>query len=79
MLFYFPEISCGVPPPPSLRGGYKFKWLENRGSATYNCQTGYNLQGQHTLICDSTGEWGQPPCCVSECCNHILLVFNHTL
>ena len=42
-------------------------------TATYSCNTGYNLVGDSTRTCQATGEWsGSEPTC--ECMLHIKLV-----
>ena len=60
------EINCGIPPPPSLRGGYAYSGTEYGDQVTYDCECGYDLDGEQVLTCGETGEWGQPPCCRSK-------------
>ena len=36
-------------------------------TATYSCDTGYNLMGNSTRTCQATGNWsGNEPACISE-------------
>ena len=55
--------NCGLPPPPPLRGGYAFDGTEYGDQVTYDCECGYDLEGDQVLTCGETGEWGPPPCC----------------
>ena len=57
--------SCGMPPQP-LRAEYNYTGVKYGDTATYSCQSGYDLEGNQTLTCDSTCEWTVTPCCISE-------------
>ena len=61
-----PGTQCGIPPPPPLRGGYAFSGTEYGDQVTYDCECGYDLEGEQVLTCGETGKWGQPPCCRSK-------------
>ena len=67
LLYNLIEIACGIPPPPPLRGGYAFTGMHYGDTVTYDCECDYDLDGPQTLTCGSSGEWGQPPCCLREC------------
>ena len=66
LLYNLIVISCGAPPPPPLSGEYDHTGLKYGDTATYTCDPGYAVEGNQILTCDSTGEWGQPPRCISE-------------
>ena len=43
-------------------------------NATYSCDTGYNLVGNSTRVCQATGNWsGSAPTCQGM----LLLIFSH--
>ena len=49
-----------------------------RQTATYSCNTGYNLVGDSTRTCQATGEWsGSEPTC--ECMLLTLVVLSQVL
>ena len=76
LLCHLTVISCGAPPPPPLRGEYDYMGgLVD--TVTYKCHHKYDLEGNRTLTCNSTGEWEAPPCCKSEC-YHIMWVVHPT-
>ena len=54
-----------MPPPPPLRGGYAFTGVEYGDQVTYDCECGYDLDGDQVLTCE-TGDWGEAPCCRSK-------------
>ena len=56
-----------MPPPPPLRGGYAFSGFDYGSTVTYDCECGYELLGEQTNTCGSTGDWGVAPCCKREC------------
>ena len=62
------------PPAPPLRGSYSYTGVKYGDTVTYYCEPGYELEGNQNLTCGITGEWGQPPCCISE-----YIARNHTL
>ena len=57
-------VDCGSLTDPAngnvtLNAGTKFEQ-----TATYSCNTGYNLVGDSTRTCQATGEWsGSAPTC----------------
>ena len=62
----FAGISCGVPPPPPYRGGYAFTGMDYGDTVTFDCECGYDLEGEQIVACGDTGDWGLPPCCRSK-------------
>ena len=76
LLYILTVISCGVPPPPPLRGEYTHTGEKYGDNVTYTCEPGYDVEGNQTLTCDVDGEWGQPPSCQRECyCRNKVLSF----
>ena len=49
-----------------------------RQTATYSCDTGYNLMGKSTLTCQATGEWsGNTPTCQGMLLHSVYLCSFH--
>ncbi len=52
-------------------------------TATYTCNTGYNIVGSESRTCGASGVWsGQPPVCnckINVNCMTIILWFDHSL
>ncbi|XP_022382331.1 seizure 6-like protein 2 isoform X8 [Enhydra lutris kenyoni] len=62
-------LSCGFPPRPA-HGDVSVTDLHPGGTATFHCDSGYQLQGEETLIClnGTRPAWsGEPPSCVASC------------
>ena len=63
-IFYLTDMNCSTLTDPangqvSYTAGTPF-----RQTATYSCDTGYNLVGDSTRICHDTGVWsGSEPTC----------------
>lgn len=61
-------LSCGFPLRPA-HGDVSVTDLHPGGTATFHCDSGYQLQGEETLIClnGTRPAWsGGPPSCVGE-------------
>lgn len=61
-------LSCGFPPRPA-HGDVSVTDLHPGGTATFHCDSGYQLQGEETLIClnGTRPAWsGEPPSCMGE-------------
>lgn len=61
-------LSCGFPPRPA-HGDVSVTDLHPGGTATFHCDSGYQLQGEETLIClnGTRPAWtGEPPSCTGE-------------
>uniref|UniRef100_A0A671FMQ1 Seizure 6-like protein 2 n=1 Tax=Rhinolophus ferrumequinum TaxID=59479 RepID=A0A671FMQ1_RHIFE len=62
-------LSCGFPPRPA-HGDVSVTDLHPGGSATFHCDSGYQLQGEETLIClnGTRPAWSsEPPSCMASC------------
>uniref|UniRef100_A0A2K5IY98 Seizure 6-like protein 2 n=1 Tax=Colobus angolensis palliatus TaxID=336983 RepID=A0A2K5IY98_COLAP len=62
-------LSCGFPPRPA-HGDVSVTDLHPGGSATFHCDSGYQLQGEETLIClnGTRPSWnGETPSCMASC------------
>uniref|UniRef100_A0ABI7ZQ83 Seizure related 6 homolog like 2 n=1 Tax=Felis catus TaxID=9685 RepID=A0ABI7ZQ83_FELCA len=62
-------LSCGFPPRPT-HGDVSVTDLHPGGTATFHCDSGYQLQGEETLIClnGTRPAWsGEPPSCMASC------------
>ncbi|XP_045849759.1 seizure 6-like protein 2 isoform X1 [Meles meles] len=62
-------LSCGFPPRPA-HGDVSVTDLHPGGTAAFHCDSGYQLQGEETLIClnGTRPAWsGEPPSCVASC------------
>uniref|UniRef100_A0A8C7EYI4 Seizure 6-like protein 2 n=1 Tax=Neovison vison TaxID=452646 RepID=A0A8C7EYI4_NEOVI len=62
-------LSCGFPPRPA-HGDVSVTDLHPGGTATFHCDSGYQLQAEETLIClnGTRPAWsGEPPSCVASC------------
>ena len=77
LLYNLTVISCGVPPPPLLRGEYNYTEVKYGDTVIYTCGSEYNLEGNQNLTCDVSGEWAQPPCCLSEYFSSLWVVDCH--
>lgn len=61
-------LSCGFPPRPA-HGDVSVTDLHPGGTATFHCDSGYQLHGEETLIClnSTRPAWsGEPPSCMGE-------------
>ncbi|XP_057343118.1 seizure 6-like protein 2 isoform X13 [Manis pentadactyla] len=62
-------LSCSFPPRPA-HGDVSVTDLHPGGTATFHCDSGYQLQGEETLIClnGTRPAWsGEPPSCIASC------------
>ncbi|KAM6155460.1 seizure 6-like protein 2 isoform 10-T10 [Rhynchocyon petersi] len=62
-------LSCGFPPRPA-HGDVSVTDLHSGGTATFHCDSGYQLQGEETLIClnGTRPAWSsEPPTCIASC------------
>uniref|UniRef100_A0A8C6DLQ9 Seizure 6-like protein 2 n=1 Tax=Moschus moschiferus TaxID=68415 RepID=A0A8C6DLQ9_MOSMO len=62
-------LSCGFPPRPA-HGDVSVTDLHPGGTATFHCDSGYQLQGEETLVClnGTRPAWSsEPPSCVASC------------
>ncbi|XP_062955770.1 seizure 6-like protein 2 isoform X9 [Cynocephalus volans] len=62
-------LSCGFPPQPA-HGDVSVTDLHPGGTATFHCDSGYQLQGEETLIClnGTRPAWNsEPPSCMASC------------
>ncbi|XP_065776423.1 seizure 6-like protein 2 isoform X8 [Muntiacus reevesi] len=62
-------LSCGFPPRPA-HGDVSVTDLHPGGTATFHCDSGYQLQGEETLIClnGTRPAWSsEPPSCMASC------------
>ncbi|XP_074053395.1 seizure 6-like protein 2 isoform X2 [Macrotis lagotis] len=62
-------LSCGFPPRPP-HGDVSVTDLHPGGTATFHCDSGYQLQGEETLVCLNATRpaWsGEPPACLAAC------------
>uniref|UniRef100_A0A8C4MAK9 Seizure 6-like protein 2 n=1 Tax=Equus asinus TaxID=9793 RepID=A0A8C4MAK9_EQUAS len=62
-------LSCGFP-PRLAHGDVSVTDLHPGGTATFHCDSGYQLQGEDTLIClnGTRPSWsGEPPSCMASC------------
>uniref|UniRef100_A0AC11C426 Seizure related 6 homolog like 2 n=1 Tax=Ovis aries TaxID=9940 RepID=A0AC11C426_SHEEP len=62
-------LSCGFPPQPA-HGDVSVTDLHPGGTATFHCDSGYQLQGEETLVClnGTRPAWSsEPPSCVASC------------
>ncbi len=68
-------VSCGNPPNVGNAMMSSPTRVTFGGTATYTCNTGYQLSGSATVTCQVTGSWNTPPSCacmliatISQCC-----------
>ena len=61
---FLTAVNCGsLANPTNGRVSYPYE-TTYRDTATYSCNTGYNLDGSSTRRCSSTGSWsGSEPTC----------------
>ncbi|XP_027718806.1 seizure 6-like protein 2 isoform X3 [Vombatus ursinus] len=62
-------LSCGFPPRPP-HGDVSVTDLHPGGTATFHCDSGYQLHGEDSLICLNATRpaWsGEPPACLAAC------------
>ncbi|XP_011377008.1 seizure 6-like protein 2 isoform X9 [Pteropus vampyrus] len=62
-------LSCGFPPRPA-HGDVSVTDLHPGGTATFHCDSGYQLQGEETVVClnGTRPAWsGEPPSCIASC------------
>ncbi len=72
-LFNWPDFMCvslytsaAVPcgdPPTIPNGSRTFTVTTFGGTATYTCNTGYQLSGSSTVTCQASGSWSTVPTC----------------
>ena len=66
LLCFFSEIVCpGLDDPAN--GEVTVNGVTPGDTATYSCNTGYNLVGAETVTCGDDGAWSaDPPMCTRE-------------
>ena len=63
LVFLSTAVDCGTLPNP-VNGQVSTTGTTLGQTATYSCNTGYNLIGGSTRTCQATGAWsGSPPTC----------------
>ncbi len=62
--FLLQGFSCG--PPPTIRNGSPGKPRNSQLGriVEYSCNTGYELSGSVTVICQASEIWNTPPSCI---------------
>lgn len=56
-------LDCGVPSSPA-NGSVIYITTIYGSVITYACDIGFNLHGDHSAICEKTGQWSnRPPTC----------------
>ena len=65
--FHSTVVDCGTLNTPTNGVVSHFNGTTFRQTATYSCNTGYNLVGDSTRICQADGMWSRSePTCISE-------------
>ena len=57
-------VDCGQPESPDPNGAVSVDETTLGNTATYSCNSGYNLVGSSTVTCLASGQWsdGAPTC-----------------
>jgi len=64
VFLFLTAVDCGNLPDPDNGQVNHTAGTTFRETATYSCNTGYNLVGDSTRTCNATGEWsGSAPTC----------------
>ena len=65
MFLIFADVDCGNLTAPANGSVTHTSGTTFGQTATYSCNTGYNLVGDSTRTCQATGQWsGSAPTCV---------------
>ena len=65
--FYLTVVDCGTLNTTTNGQVSHLNVTTFRQTATYSCNTGYNLVGDSTRMCQADGMWsGSEPTCISE-------------
>ena len=65
--FHSTVVDCGTLNTPMNGEVSHFNGTTFRQTATYSCNTGYNLVGDNARMCEVDGMWsGSEPTCISE-------------
>ncbi|XP_065189195.1 sushi, von Willebrand factor type A, EGF and pentraxin domain-containing protein 1-like isoform X2 [Sycon ciliatum] len=63
-------IQCPVNPVSPINGAVSSGARDAFTNRTYSCNTGYQLSGTTTTVCQTTGAWsGSPPACTRVMCS----------
>ena len=74
---YFAEINCPNLMDPT-NGVVSFSATTPGSSATYTCNTGYQLEGTSPRTCQDNGTWsGSDPTCTRMYTNEIKIIIVH--
>ena len=69
-------VDCGTLTDPANGSVNHTAGTTFRQTATYSCDTGYNLVGDSTRTCNATGQWsGRAPTCERMLLKHSLTFF----
>ena len=64
LFLFFTAVNCGTPSSPANGQVSHTSGTTFGQTATYSCDTGYDLMGDNTRTCQSTGVWsGSEPTC----------------
>ncbi|XP_067945458.1 sushi, von Willebrand factor type A, EGF and pentraxin domain-containing protein 1-like [Watersipora subatra] len=61
------EVNCGAPPTVENSDKQVFGYSYN-DTVRYECDVGYTLEGDSTILCQVIGHWTNPPLCVELPC-----------
>ncbi len=79
IVLFFPTVDCG---PLTIMNGMvdTTSGTTFMNTATYSCDTGYNLTGEATRMCQANGNWsGSEPTCPCKLLNmQLSFSSNHT-
>jgi CUB/sushi domain-containing protein len=63
---HFIAVNCGTEPNP-INGQFSAQQTTLGSVAMYTCNTGYDLVGQESVMCQPSGEWSSsPPNCIGK-------------
>ena len=61
------SVNCGNPPRPTNNSIISLNGTVIGSVANYECDTGYKLVGNSSIVCQDNGEWSTPPVCQGMC------------
>ena len=64
------SVNCGNPPRPTNGSISSLNGTVRGSVANYECDTGYKLVGNSSIVCQDDGEWSTPPVCLGMCENY---------